>query len=53
MLAPIRGAFPVGADWPLLQRAADCLSACRASGGRRAFLEGEPSETGDQRSFSR
>jgi len=36
MLAPIRENFPSGADWPLLRRAADCLTACRAAGARQS-----------------
>jgi predicted ATPase len=30
ILAPIRGQFGSGADWPLLRRADDCLAARRA-----------------------
>ncbi|MDB5481940.1 MAG: transcriptional regulator [Caulobacteraceae bacterium] len=31
LLAPIREQFRSGADWPLLRRAAGCLSVCRAA----------------------
>jgi ATP/maltotriose-dependent transcriptional regulator MalT len=41
LVAPIRGQFRSGADWPLLRRAADCLSACRAASGSRPHMADE------------
>jgi ATP/maltotriose-dependent transcriptional regulator MalT len=47
LLAPICGQFGSGADWPLLRRAADCLSACRAVAGRRPQTPDQPLGRGE------
>jgi predicted ATPase/DNA-binding winged helix-turn-helix (wHTH) protein len=46
LLAPIHGQFPSGVDWPLLRRAAGCLSACRAASGSRPQMGDKPLERG-------
>jgi hypothetical protein len=46
LLAPIRGQFRSDADWPLLNRAADCLSACRAANGSHPHMDDELVERG-------